>query len=67
MGWGSGVAVKCGVGCRRGLDPVLLWVWHRPVALALIGLLAWEGSYAMGVALKRQKCKKVKKIIVFHP
>ena len=22
---GSGIAVSCGVGCRRGSDPALLW------------------------------------------
>ena len=49
-----GVAVSCGVGCRHGLDPVLLWLWHRPVAAAPIRPLAWEPPYAMGVALKRQ-------------
>ena len=27
---GSRVAMSCGVGCRRGLDLVLLWLWHRP-------------------------------------
>ena len=34
-GEGSGVAMSCGVGCRRGSDPVLLWLWRRPVATAL--------------------------------
>ena len=34
---GSGIAVRCGVGCRHGLDPTLLWLWRRPVATALIG------------------------------
>ena len=24
----SGVAVCCGVGCRRGSDPALLWLWR---------------------------------------
>ena len=38
-------------------DPSLLWLWHRPAATALIGPLAWEPPYAMGVALKRQKEK----------
>ena len=33
---GSGVAVNCGVGCRRGSDPALLWLWRRPVATAPI-------------------------------
>ena len=38
--------VSCGVGCRRGLDPMLLWLWCRPEAVALIGPLAWEPPYA---------------------
>ena len=42
-----------GIGCRRGLDPALLWLWHRPAAIALIQPLAWEPPYAMGAALKR--------------
>ena len=29
----DGVAVSCGVGRRSGLDPTLLWLWCRPVAL----------------------------------
>ena len=24
---GSGVVMSCGIGCRRGLDLALLWVW----------------------------------------
>ena len=55
MGWGPDVAVSCGVGCRLGSDPALLWLWCRPVATALIGALAWEPPYVMGVALERQK------------
>ena len=35
-------------------DPVLLWLWCRLAAVALIRLLAWELPYAMGVALKRK-------------
>ena len=46
-----------GEGPRRGLDPALLWLWHRLVATALFGPLAWEPPYAVGVALKRQKKK----------
>ena len=64
MGWGSGVAMSCGVGHRRGLDPVLLWLWHRLVATAPIGSLAWEPPCAERVGLemtKRQKKKKKKK------
>ena len=44
-----------GVGCRLSLDLALLWLWYRLAATALIGPLAWEPPYAMGVALKRQK------------
>ena len=34
------VAVSCGVGCRYGSDPALLWLWRRPAATAPIGRLA---------------------------
>ena len=57
MGEGSGIAVSCGVGRRRGLDLVLLWLWCRPVATVLIGPLAWEPPHAAGVALKKEKKK----------
>ena len=50
-----------GVGCRQGSDPMLLWLWGRPVATAPIQPLAWEPPYAMGLVLKRQKKKKKKK------
>ena len=53
--------MSCGVGHRHGSDPALLWLWCRPVAIALIRPLGWELPYAMGVALKRQKKKKKKK------
>ena len=56
--------MSCGVGHRCGSDPALLWLWHRLVAIALIGPLAWEPPDAMGVALekaKRQKQKRNKK------
>ena len=42
-------------------DPALLWLWHTLAAVALIGPLAWEPPYALGVALKRQKDQKKKK------
>ena len=51
----AGVAVSCGVDCRPGLDLVLLWLWCRPAAPALILPLAREGPYAAGVALKKNK------------
>ena len=50
-----------GIGCRCGLDLMLLWLWCRQAAAVPIRLLAWEPPYAMGVALKRQKDKKTKK------
>ena len=58
VGWRSGVAVSCGVGCRRGSDPALLWLWRRPVATPPIQPLAWEPLYAAGAAQKGQKTKK---------
>ena len=55
--------MSCGVGCRRGSDPALLWLWHRLVARGPvpIGPLAWEPPYAEGAALKRKKKEKKKK------
>ena len=43
--------MSCGVGCRCGTDPALLWL----TATALILPLAWEPLHASGSALKRQK------------
>ena len=56
--------MSCGVGRRWGSDPMLLWLWLRPVTIAPIRPLAWEPPYAAGVALekaKRQKKKTQKK------
>ena len=47
--------MSCGVGCRHGLGPVLLWLGCRLAAAALIRPLAWEFPYAMDVALKKNK------------
>ena len=47
--------MTCGEGRRCGLDPALLWLWHRLVAVALIRPVAWEPPYATSAALKRQK------------
>ena len=57
MCWGSGLAVSYSVGSRCGSDPLLLWLWYRLAAVALIRLLAWELPYAASVALK-SKIKK---------
>ena len=53
VGWGSGIAVSCGVSRRHGLDPTLLWLWCRPTTTSPIRPLAWEPPYAMDAALKR--------------
>ena len=45
----------CGVDPRHSLD--LVWLWHRRVALAPIGPLAWEPPYAPGAALKKKKIR----------
>ena len=52
-----------GHGC--GLDLMLLWLWCRPVATALIQPLAWEILYAAGVAQRRKKKKKKRKYKVY--
>ena len=60
--WVKDLAMSCCVGCRRSSDPTLLWLWCRPAATAPIRPLAWDPPYAEGVALKRKKAKKKKKI-----
>ena len=47
--------MSCGVGCRRGSDPALLWLWCRLAATAPIKPLAWEPPYALGAALEETK------------
>ena len=54
--------MSCGVGCRFGSDPTLLWLWHRPVATAPIRPLAWEPPYATGSGPRKGKKKKRQKI-----
>ena len=44
--------MSCGVGHRHGLDPALLWLWCRLVAIAPTRPLAWEPPYAAEEALK---------------
>ena len=50
--------MSCGVGCRRGLDPELLWLWRRLAAIGPIRPLAWEPPYAVGAAQEMAKKKK---------
>ena len=61
--------MSCGVGCRLGSNTVLLWLWCRLAATALIQPLAWKPPYAAGAALekaKRQKKKKKKETLRFY-
>ena len=53
--------MSCGVGCRHGSDPVLLWLWRRPVATAPTGPLAWEPPHATGAAQEMEKNKKIQR------
>ena len=57
--WVKYSALQLSVGHRCSSDLVLLWLWHRPAAAALICPLAWELSYAADAALKIKK-KKLK-------
>ena len=59
--------MSCGVGCRRDSDPVLLWLWYRPVAMALIRPLAWEPPYDVGAALEKTKTKNKKQKPTLFP
>ena len=52
--------MSCDVVRRCSLDLVLLWIWRRLAATALIRRLAWEPPHAEGVALKRTKDRKKK-------
>ena len=48
--------MSSGVGLRCGLDLALVWLWHRPAAVALIQPLGWEElPYGAGMALKSKK------------
>ena len=50
--------MSCGVEHRCGLDPSLLWLWHRPAATAPIQPQALELPYALGPALKKEEREK---------
>ena len=53
--------MSCGIGHRYGSDPMLLWLWCRPVAVAQIRPQAWEPPYAVGTALKTKNKKQTNK------
>ena len=50
--------MSCSVDHRCDLDPLLLWLRHRPATTAPIRPLAWEPPCAMGTALEKTKKKK---------
>ena len=50
--------MSCGLGSIQGLDLALLWLCHRPAAVAPIRHLAWKPPYAGGGALKKKKKKR---------
>ena len=54
---GSGIRGCRELWCRSqaSSDPLLLWLWYRPAAVAPIQPLAWELPYADGAALKSKK------------
>ena len=54
--------MSCGIGHRCGSDLALLWLWLRPAAAAPFQPLAWELSYAAGMAFKKKKKDKKIKI-----
>ena len=54
--------MSSGVSHRHDSDLMLLWLWHRPTATALIQPLAWEPPYATEVALKSEN-KQINKSI----
>ena len=43
--------MSCGVGCRHGLDPVLLCLWCRLAVVVPVQPLAWELPYTAHAAL----------------
>ena len=53
--------MSCDVGHRRGSD-LVLWLWCRLAAAALIQPLAWERPYALCAALKKGNKTNKKKV-----
>ena len=66
MGWGSSIAVSCGIGLRLGSDPELLWLWCRPATTASIWPLACEPPHVLGAALEKthtqSSCRNLKPV-----
>ena len=58
--------MSCGTGRRRGLDPALLWLWHRPAAAAPIQPLGWEPPKAASAALESKKKDRKEKTKIIN-
>ena len=58
--------MSCGVGRGHGSDPVFLWLWCRPAAVAQIRPLAWELPFAEGAALKKKKRERERNTHTSH-
>ena len=58
MARGSGVAMSCGIGHRRGSNLALLWLWCRAAATTPIRPLTWEPPHASRAALEKAKKRK---------
>ena len=54
------MAVSCGLGCRYGSDPVLLWLYCRLAAIALFHLTPSLGTFICS-GCGPKKTKKLKK------
>ena len=52
--------MSCGIGCKRGSDLALLWLWHGPAAIALIWPPSLETSICHRCSPKKTKKKKLK-------
>ena len=52
--------MSCGAGHRLISDMAVLWLWHRPAAIAPIQPLTWQLLYAVGTALKKKEKEKEK-------
>ena len=51
--------MSCDVGCRYGLDPLLLWLWYGVAAAAPVRRLGWEPPYAAVAAIKKRRKEKI--------
>ena len=58
--------MSCGVGYGCGLEPILLWLWCGPAAVALIISLVWD-FHTPQVQPQKKKRKKKKKNSVGVP